>query len=211
MLCPSINPIDAEMGSQNHDRLADLPAELLVHVLSYLTNHAIKNLRLTNKYFYNTARLRLTRVFLSANPRNVNVFRAVADHDTFRKEIIEIVCDDTPLPDSVADMQGYGESPDAWIDENERDCGEDVEGIPTWFLRARRLNVEELGRRKGGDVDRPDHVSRSQEVAAQLSAQESWAYYQDLLQQQEEVLNTGADIDALKYDLYLVVLLRTCR
>ncbi|KAI0809578.1 hypothetical protein GGR55DRAFT_689337 [Xylaria sp. FL0064] len=81
--------------------LTCLPAELLISVISNLTNRDIKNLRLTNHFFCNTAQLRFSWVFLSANPVNVEVFLAVANHETLRMGITEIIWDDallTPNP-----------------------------------------------------------------------------------------------------------------
>lgn len=42
----------------------------------------------------NSVELRLQRVFLSVNPLNIKVFRAIADHEKFRHKIVEIVWDD---------------------------------------------------------------------------------------------------------------------
>lgn len=61
--------------------MARLPAELLAVVSSFLVNKDIKTLRLTSKTLKEGARLRLDRVFLSANPRNIDVFRAIAGHE----------------------------------------------------------------------------------------------------------------------------------
>jgi hypothetical protein len=60
---------------------------------------------------------------------------------------------------------------------------------PPWFARACRNNIENLKHRKVTKRD-PD-----------LSFSESWDYYQKLLEQQEEVLVSGADADALRYAL----------
>ncbi len=51
---------------------------------SLLPNRDIKSLRLVYRGLHSAIPLRLTRVFLSANPLNIEVFRAVADHDVFR-------------------------------------------------------------------------------------------------------------------------------
>ncbi|KAI1281505.1 hypothetical protein F5Y07DRAFT_262492 [Xylaria sp. FL0933] len=77
--------------------LTCLPAELLISIISNLANRDIKNLRLTNHFFCNTAQLRFSRVFLSANPVNVEVFLTVANHETLRMGITEIIWDDALL------------------------------------------------------------------------------------------------------------------
>ncbi|KAL2821458.1 hypothetical protein BDW59DRAFT_150116 [Aspergillus cavernicola] len=67
------------MGSLLH-----LPTEIITLICNYLPNGSIKALRLTCEEACNTARLRLNRVFLSANPLNISVFRAIADSEIFR-------------------------------------------------------------------------------------------------------------------------------
>ena len=64
--------------------LLGLPVELLSSMSSLLPNRDIKSLRLVYRGLHSAIPLRLTRVFLSANPLNIEVFRAVADHDVFR-------------------------------------------------------------------------------------------------------------------------------
>lgn len=71
-----------------------LPTELLRDTFSHLQNRDIKSLRLTSAFFCDRAPLRLDRPFLSANPRNIEVLRAVVDHDVFRKGIVELIWDD---------------------------------------------------------------------------------------------------------------------
>ncbi|GAM43674.1 hypothetical protein TCE0_060r18676 [Talaromyces pinophilus] len=74
-----------------------LPAELVGLIVSFLPNRDIKNLRLTCPTLGQMAQLRLSRVFLSANPLNIEVFRAIADHEEFRHNIVEIIWDDARL------------------------------------------------------------------------------------------------------------------
>lgn len=79
-------------------------------VESYLPNRDIKNLRLVSRDFLNTFRLRLDRVFLSANTLNIEVFRSIADHETFRHHVVEIIWDDSLLvetPDRSLYGSGY--------------------------------------------------------------------------------------------------------
>jgi hypothetical protein len=71
-----------------------LPVELWSAILSHLPNRDIKTLRLVSKQSCNSVELRLQRVFLSANPLNIKVFRAIADHEKFRHKITEIIWDD---------------------------------------------------------------------------------------------------------------------
>lgn len=71
--------------------LADVPLEILLLILSSLTNRDRKSLRLTCKVLHNTIPLCFSRVFLSLNPVDIEVFRAVADHPKFRHQVTEII------------------------------------------------------------------------------------------------------------------------
>ena len=82
--------------------LSSLPNELVSIICGLLPNRDIKNLRLVCSHLGAVARLRLDRVFLSANPRNVDVFNAIAAHDVFRNQIVEIVWDCPHLDHALA-------------------------------------------------------------------------------------------------------------
>ena len=138
---------------------------------------------------------RIDRVFLSANVRNVEVFRAIADHEIFRKGVTEVIWDDALLAESNEQYE------DEFYCEGEGlpDC---EETCPVWFLWACRENLSWLTSRKGNDVDDlPQHLERAKQMEAQLPLNVSYAYYQGLLMQQESVLSTQADIEALKYGI----------
>lgn len=77
--------------------LPTLLFELWGCIASYLSSSDIKNLRLSCVQFKNAPILRIDRVFLSANPLNVEVFRCIADHDKFRHSVTEIIWDDARL------------------------------------------------------------------------------------------------------------------
>lgn len=80
--------------TSNSYQFYDLPVELWCAISLYLPNRDIKTLRLVSKQFCDSVELRLQRVFLSANPLNIKVFRAIADHEKFRHNITEIIWDD---------------------------------------------------------------------------------------------------------------------
>jgi F-box domain len=167
------------LKSQTYNKmstLARLPTELLHAVIAFLPNRDIKNLRLTCTTLSQIAHLRVKRVFLSANLLNIKVFRAIADHDSFRRRVVEIIWDDTLL---VSEIE---------LNDNRRNtlsmfagmpC---VEGVPEWFQRICAWNLEWRGE------DR-------------LSVETSWSYYHQLLQEQEDVLHSGADLETLRYGL----------
>ncbi|CAG8052723.1 unnamed protein product [Penicillium salamii] len=75
-----------------------LPLELWLQITSYLPTRDIKSMRLAGKQFSNAVELPLQRVFLSPNPLNIAVFRAVAEHERFRHQVREIIWDDARLP-----------------------------------------------------------------------------------------------------------------
>ncbi|KAK3295296.1 uncharacterized protein B0H64DRAFT_394790 [Chaetomium fimeti] len=189
------------MSSTSH--LLHLPAELLVMISSLLPNRDIKSLRLTCRFLVSAINLRLTRVFLSASRRNVDVFRAIAQHDTFRKQIVEIIWDDARLVAREAEREADYHPYERWtIDEIVELHGDQSRGdCPRWFWEAYEANLTTLESRRGYDVDRPDHVARDQVAAKRPSLEESWAHYQVLLRQQDEVIHSGADAEAFRYGL----------
>lgn len=81
-------------------QLTLLPSELQAHIVSDLNNRDKKSLRLTCSTLRDRSPLRIDRVFLSANVRNVEVFRAIADHEIFRKGVTEVIWDDALLAES---------------------------------------------------------------------------------------------------------------
>lgn len=78
--------------------LPALPFKLWGYITSHLSNTDIKSLRLVCSKFNNEVFLRLDRVFISANPLNIEVFRNIASHDKFRYLVTEIVWDEARLP-----------------------------------------------------------------------------------------------------------------
>ncbi|KAH7466805.1 hypothetical protein FOMA001_g16552 [Fusarium oxysporum f. sp. matthiolae] len=77
--------------------LRRLPIELIGAIFSLLPNRDIKNLRLTCSSLKDSAHLKITSIFISPSPRNIDVLLGVANHDVYRKEIKEIIWDDSPL------------------------------------------------------------------------------------------------------------------
>jgi hypothetical protein len=169
--------------------LVRLPLELLGLISALLANCDIKNLRRTCRLLYFAARLRFRRVFLSANPRNIDVFRAIADHEEFRRQVVEIVWDDTCLTlvrchNGIVGGEEYT-----------------ADGCPQWFSRTCEINLHVLGLLRAERVNRPDQVAQDQLVTEQLPVRESWEYYQELLRQEEQVLASNADVEAFRYGL----------
>ncbi|RSL92401.1 hypothetical protein CEP52_013839 [Fusarium oligoseptatum] len=183
--------------------LIHLPPELLEQILSGLPNSDIKSLRLTCTHLHRSAQLRLSRIFLSPSPLNVSVFRAVADHEEFRKKVIEIIYDDARLAYSheTRDDEYYE-------DEDEDDIG-DVRGVPFWFRRIYRENYDTVKSYGCGDVKRSHHLEVQERFKAPLNPAESYEHYQKLVREQEQIMGTNSDADALKYGLPRFPNLRT--
>ncbi|KAJ4317495.1 hypothetical protein N0V84_007322 [Fusarium piperis] len=179
--------------------LIHLPLELIEQIVLGLPNSDIKSLRLTCTHLHRSSQLRLSRIFLSPNPLDVSVFRAVADHDELRKKVVEIIYDDARLdhPYEPPNAGYFNEYYDEYFDE---DYG-DAHGVPLWFRRIYHENynaIESYGRE---DVKRSHHLEVQERFNAPLSPAESYGQYQKLAQEQEQTIATNSDADALKYGL----------
>ncbi|KAF3803540.1 hypothetical protein GCG54_00004711 [Colletotrichum gloeosporioides] len=186
------------------ESIAQLPTELADEIFSHLSNRDLKSLRLACVKFSEIVRpyFRFERVFISANPRNIEVFRAVAEHETFRHAVREIVWDDARLleaedyQDRFEDIRLDGEE---FYDE---EADNYVEGVPWFYVRACEKNIEDLQTLGHADVETlPQHIETAKQVHAPLPVDVAYAYYQGLLQQQRDVLASGADIAALRWAL----------
>lgn len=167
-------------------------------VESYLPNRDIKNLRLVSRDFLNRFRLRLDRVFLSANTLNIEVFRSIAGHETFRHRVVEIIWDD-------ARLQIPGDPVSLWMNSpNYIALREEwLNHAPDWYDIICGYNCSEMYHRGGchDGAPLPADKLREQQALAELNNDESWKYYHRLLQQQKEAIRSEADIQALAYGL----------
>ncbi|RAK77392.1 uncharacterized protein BO72DRAFT_428617 [Aspergillus fijiensis CBS 313.89] len=178
--------------------LLSLPPELFHQIISTLSNCDIKSLRLTCRRLCDVARLRLSRVFLSANPLNIRVFRTVAEHPLFRQQVTEIVWDDafliddpTPEPDPYNVDAVIGSDDEEEVNNN----------CPKWFVTRCKNNLDELSVRMDRNEDGWYNVERAAQQDARPSLWTCWQYYQNLLAQQAEVLIRQSDVEALVYGL----------
>ena len=202
------NPDDGLSLRQNNPA-CQLPPKIVKIIVDQVPNSTIKNLRLTSRYYSETAALRLNRVFISANPRNVEVFAAIANHEVFRAQITEIIWDDALLyvrPEPHNEVEGdYGSDDDYEGCEDEDECDEDGidwrGDVPGWFRKACRQNIFDMKWCRDEDVDRPSLVAREQQMSEQMPMEEAWAYYQELLQQQRDALDLKVHINALEKHL----------
>ncbi|KAL7909516.1 hypothetical protein GGI35DRAFT_450127 [Trichoderma velutinum] len=70
-----------------------------------------------------------------------------------------------------------------------------------WFHSAREKNLWEIGAHKSHTKGQWDSLAREKQAESEMSYQASWAYYQDLVHQQDEVIANGADKEAFLYGL----------
>lgn len=164
------------MASES-SRLLQLPPEVSTTIPPYLTNRDIKSLRLTCEALCAISPLRLDRVFLSANPRNIEVLRAVADHQVFRERVVEIIWDDARLKEGLIqrrscdpqsayfdpNLSGGFDVVDELDDDDELGCPEDdeyeneesdedsdgEEQYPRWFFVGCKRSLEDMESHKG--------------------------------------------------------------
>ncbi|KAH9242877.1 hypothetical protein K456DRAFT_1767382 [Colletotrichum gloeosporioides 23] len=184
------------------ESIAQLPTELADEIFSHLSNRHLKSLRLACVKFSEIVRpyFRFERVFISANPRNIEVFRAVAKHETFRHAVRGIVWDDARLLEAE-DYEGRFE--DIRLDGEQsydEESDDPVESVPWFYVRACEKNIEDLQTLGHADFETlPQHIETAKQVHVQLPVDVAYAYYQGLLQQQRDVLVSGADIAALRW------------
>ncbi|KAJ5181144.1 hypothetical protein N7491_000698 [Penicillium cf. griseofulvum] len=203
-----------------YDTLHVLPFELWGCISSYLSNSDVKNLRLSCVQFKNASILRIDRVFFSANPLNIEVFRCIAGHDKFRHGVTEIIWDEARLARGPHGFNESAEGNENLSDEDEakntREWAQEYglypqgqilerhefkDGCPKWFKHACEENLDVLRQRRGRDVDCPDHIARREQVLIQPTLSERWKYYQYLLVQQKDVLADNSDIHAFIYGI----------
>ncbi|KAJ0309214.1 hypothetical protein COL516b_003112 [Colletotrichum fioriniae] len=171
------------------DFIATSPFEISALVLSHLGNCDLKALRLTCNKLANHVRphLRFKRVFISASPLDVRVFRAIAEDDTFHRDVREIIWNDaryetTPPPDTR--LRHLHEDLCDSDDEDDRDGEDDRPEKPP---HGKDYDAETL----------PQHLETAKQLETQLPLDVVYAHYQELLAEQNKVLSTSADVAAL--------------
>ncbi|RGP76870.1 hypothetical protein FLONG3_4953 [Fusarium longipes] len=174
------------LASKTRLGLLQLPTELYNGILAHLDKDSLDSLRATCSTLKRVIPFSINRVFVSANSLNIKVFREIADSETYRHDITEIIWDDARLSTGPEDQVErnrfwYSGGPDDIMTEN---------GCPLWF-QARRLDSEEPGWNDQNTIPTFDS----------LDLEESWDYYKDLLEDQRKILESNDDIKAFKYGL----------
>ncbi|KAF4501815.1 hypothetical protein FAGAP_1959 [Fusarium agapanthi] len=190
------------MGSSDgpSPTLQALPNELLGSLCGLLCNRDIKSLRLTCRTLGEKSPLRLNRVFISANPRNIEVLLAVANHDVFRHRVKEIIWDDSVLR-KIPITDGYGPCGDSGDENNSDVCdaNKDKEQISKDFVR---LCKDSIGLTQGRIITKNEHQGYNEvqkQVDNLIPTRDSLAYYTGLLNQQRDVLSSNADEEAFRH------------
>ncbi|SCO82577.1 uncharacterized protein FRV6_06790 [Fusarium oxysporum] len=180
--------------------LQALPNELLGAICALLCNRDVKSLRLTCRALGDTSPLRFDRVFISANPRNIEVLLAVANHDVFRHRVKEIIWDDSVLM-KIPITDGYG--PCGYSgDENDPDdyaANEDKEWISRDFVRLCKDSIFLTESRLQDKNKYQGDNEVQKQVDNLMPSRDALAHYIDLLHQQREVLSSSADEEAFRY------------
>ncbi|KAH6686409.1 hypothetical protein F5X68DRAFT_191402 [Plectosphaerella plurivora] len=179
------------MASSENSNLARLSVELFDLVLSYIANKDIKCLRLTSRSIKDVAHLRLDRVFLSPHPRDVQVFQSIARHETYRKQVFEIIYDDARF--------SYGLPSGRWWVRSIWPLTPAME--EEWFLKEHEVLEQQFSGFQDYSGRRPDNLERSAKFRARISAEHSFAQYMTILEEQELGVKSGADADALREGL----------
>ncbi|KAM5519182.1 hypothetical protein FOXYSP1_09967 [Fusarium oxysporum f. sp. phaseoli] len=160
-------------GRGSSGLLGRLPAEVLNQVFYQLHNIDLKTLRQTCTYIKDVTHLRLNRLFLSPNFRDI--------------EVTEIIYDDARF-DPAHEMEWP-----SWYDQ-EDDIGE-VTGVPEWYRHVYRQNRGMIRRYK------PHHSQVKEAFEHLLSPAEAFKHFKKLWQEQQETIATKGDADALRYGL----------
>ncbi|KAF4441427.1 hypothetical protein FACUT_2735 [Fusarium acutatum] len=171
----------------NFGILNRLHLELLNQVIYTLPNADIKNLRLTCSYLGNISLPRFNRVFISANPRDIEVFTLIANHDIFRFKVTEIIYDDSRFDHSL--RRRY--------EEIREDYGDTT--IPRYWFRSAYNSIVESIDAEEGEYQYMPHVKEAFKTRCTLYG--SYEVHSKLKSQQDEVLASGRDADALRYGL----------
>ncbi|KAM0231784.1 hypothetical protein ACHAPO_008365 [Fusarium lateritium] len=183
--------------------LQKLPNELFNDILDRLANRDRKSLRLTCRYLGSQVTLRLDRVFISANPLNVKVFLAVASHEVFRRQVKEIIWDDVTLLVPPPHDYDYDNIECGYTsDENEIHKNwmtyQSKGKIPGWFVRYCKKELKNV---KSRLVDKGRDNEQQRRLDNLMPTREAFPYYNHLVQQQDNVIDSGADEQAFIYAL----------
>ncbi|PNP73530.1 hypothetical protein FNYG_13124 [Fusarium nygamai] len=178
-----------------------LPNELLGTICSLLPNSDIKNLRLASPLLGQKCQLHINRIFMSPNPVNIDVARAIATHEIYRLNVEEIIWDDATLVPSEGDGDLFHE----YSDESEEVvpeelAAEDQESF-AWFAHGCKSNMEAAQDRMEDASLRPEDVSKQHQLNNAMPFLDAFEYYNLLEGQQRDIIVSKTDEDMFRYIL----------
>ncbi|RMZ72658.1 Cyclin-like F-box [Pyrenophora seminiperda CCB06] len=201
-----------ERSFKSKKTILDLPTELLDIVCEYVSKLDIKRLRLASKRLADSVYLRIDRVYISPNRANLDYLRTILAHPRYKGRVHEIVFDGTrleeyPTLESFRKAIIFGERHIRLaickrLDEALEIYGDD--GIQYYhFLNGEGMfkdtdgylndAVKEILLRYEDDFSR-DVLARN---AMMMSIADSYAVYQDLYREEQEIASQQLDAEAL--------------
>ncbi|CEJ93480.1 hypothetical protein VHEMI09065 [[Torrubiella] hemipterigena] len=182
-----------------------LPREIHALVQSSLPPVDVKSTRLASTACSRAYRLHCQRVYLSASSRDITVLRAIADSPSYRNDVEELVWDDARLVTKPRRFDPYSND-----DDDDDSDDEAADGTcPGWFRRGCERSIQDLKDTPCRDGPLPQHVRKRTLLRAAWDLDQCWEFYKALLVDQEQVLQSGSDIEALRYALQHFPSLRT--
>ncbi|KZZ94446.1 F-box domain, cyclin-like protein [Ascosphaera apis ARSEF 7405] len=162
--------------------LLDLPAEILLQIIDCLDPVSLAKIRLTCRTIYQSAPLRIERVFISPHSINIKTFLAIAGHDYYRTKVKEIIYDDAIYNYEAVDrIYRVGEI------------------INRDFQLSRSENLYRLYERAMKNGMRENNYTIFQLLSArtQMSFEETTKHYAQMIADQEVCRQGDHDFDAL--------------
>ncbi|KAF2166668.1 hypothetical protein M409DRAFT_23299 [Zasmidium cellare ATCC 36951] len=179
--------------------MLQLPDDLLAYISTFLSNKEKKRLRSTSKRLHSFCTLRIDRVFISPSYKNIEVFRAIADHPVLCKQVKEIIWDDARFEKFEPDDQEDDSLPEERVRnkvdfENAREENlMSVAGEENAFVQARA---------SGFDPVTVEPLSTEPLLVEEyLSLDESFDLYNRLYEEQETIIRDGLDVEAFREGL----------
>lgn len=179
-----------------------LPWEVVGHIVSFLDNYTIKNLRLTCR-LYGTFKLRIDRVFISPNSADIETFYAIVKSEVYRPDIIEVVYDHA----FVHFMPSYN----GRVYDFEKFGSREINPVWAWFEFEVYDNANEMGRRYGSDVgNRPERIEKAWRARGNHTSMKcANEFLGDLEREQDGNIEGENDATAFRWALRLFPALRT--
>jgi hypothetical protein len=199
---------------KSNKSILDLPSELLAVICEDLSKLDIKRLRLANVYLAKNVDLRIDRIYISPNRANLDCLQKILLHPRYRFHIPELVWDDAQL-DEYPDVKSFA----AAIDFDDNHVKQDTERLLMDLSRGLQDENAEFGSFEHDDLfDMDGKLTETAKAvllrqdsqfardviarnAATMNVEESYAIYQDLYQEEREIMRQGLDAAALRHAL----------